>query len=90
MKTPPAPLCSAIVLTGLEGTLKGYSVVGRKLLTVSATSATSDDSLIETLLKTTFPPMSPQAGETMEAFAERVAVAAGLTVAKWEPGEEQG
>ena len=71
-----------------EGTLKGYSVVGRKLLTVSATSAVSDDSLIESLLKTTFPPMRPEAGETLEAFAERVAVAAGLTVAKWESAGE--
>ena len=66
------------------GTAKGYSVVGRKLLTVTATSANSDDSLIENLLKTTFPPMNPQPGETLEGFAERVADSAGLTVANWE------
>lgn len=72
--TPPLP----------AGTAKGYSVVGRKLLTVTATSATSDDGLIESLLKITFPPMTFLPGETLEGFAERVADAAGLTVAKWD------
>ena len=66
------------------GTATGYSVIGRKLLTVTATSATSHDSLIETLLKTTFPKLSPHPGETVEVFAVRVADAAGLTVAHWE------
>jgi hypothetical protein len=85
------PMAEPIAAGSLpEGTIKGYSIVGRKLLTVSATSVTSDDSLIESLLKTTFPGMSPEAGETLEAFAERVAVAAGLTVAKWEPAGEKG
>lgn len=66
------------------GTVTGYSVIGRRLLTVTATSATSHDSLIETLLKTTFPKLSPLPGETVEGFAVRVAEAAGLTVANWE------
>ncbi len=67
-----------------KGIAKGYSVVGRKLLTVTATSATSDDSLIESLLQTTFPAINLRDGEMLEGFAERVAEAAGLTVAKWE------
>ena len=66
------------------GTATGYSVIGRRLLTVTATSATSHDSLIETLLKTMFPKLSPRPGETVQGFAERVADAAGLTVANWE------
>lgn len=66
------------------GTATGYSVIGRRLLSVTATSATSHDSLIETLLKTTFPKLSPHPGETVKDFAERVADAAGLTVANWE------
>lgn len=66
------------------GSASGFSVIGRKLLTVTATSATSNDSLIESLLKTTFPKVNLQPGETLEAFAGRVADAAGLTVAKWE------
>ena len=71
-----------------DGTLKGYSVVGRKLLTVTPTSATSDDSLIDNLLKTTFDSVDFQPGGSLEEFAEKVAEAAGLTVAKWEPGGE--
>ena len=66
------------------GTAKGYSVVGRKLLTVTATSAHSDDSLIESLLTTIFPTLSLNPGETLAEFAERVAEGAGLTVANWE------
>jgi len=66
------------------GTATGYSVIGRRLLTVTATSATSHDSLIENLLKSTFPKLSPHPGENVEAFAVRVADAAGLTVANWE------
>ena len=66
------------------GTATGYSVIGRRLLTVTATSATSHDSLIESLLKTTFPKLSPRPGETVQDFAVRVADAAGLTVANWE------
>lgn len=66
------------------GTANGYSVIGRKLLTVTATSATSDDSLIESWLKTALPKLSPRPGETVKDFAVRVAEAAGLTVANWE------
>ena len=66
------------------GTATGFSVIGRKLLTVTATSATSNDSLIESLLKTTFSNLRLHPGETVDAFGERVAEAAGLTVASWE------
>ena len=59
-------------------------MIGRKLLVVTATSAKSDDSLIGNLLKTTFPQLTLQPGETVGDFAVRVADAAGLTVASWE------
>ena len=72
-----------------KGTVKGYSVVGRKLVTVTPSSASSDDSLIDSLLQITFPRISPAPGETLREFAERVAEAAGLTVAKWEMGGEE-
>ncbi len=51
-----------------KGIAKSYSVVGRKLLTVTATSAVSDDSLIESLLqgRRTFPGHLPFAEEHLK------------------------
>ncbi len=71
-------------ITSTAATATGFSVIGRKLLTVTADNAHSDDSLIENLLKATFPRMNQDSGESLEDFAIRVADAAGLTVATWE------
>jgi hypothetical protein len=82
-----------------RGTATGYSPTGLKLLTVTAATVESPLPMIHRVLEMTSANHSPYAGEPLARYAQRVAAAAGLTVAKWElsgndeedpavPGEE--